>query len=68
MLNYDQREAFEEVEYAGMDVSATIDRLTRSPSMDSIRGNLTLLISEAKILVEKAEELYKLVGVTEDKE
>ena len=68
MLNYDQREALEEVEYAGMDVVSTMYDLTRSQDMRALRGNLLLLITEAKCLVEMAEKLYYMTCVTEEKE
>ncbi len=67
MLNYDQREALEEVEYAGMDVASTMYNLIGSPTIEKLRENLLTLVTEAKYLVEQAEELHKLVGVTEDK-
>lgn len=67
MLNYDQRELLEEIEFSGMDVASYIDGLIGSPTIENLRENLLTLITEAKHLVEKAEELYKLVGVTEDK-
>ena len=68
MLNYDQREALEEVEYAGMDVASHMYDLVGSPTIEKLRENLLTLISEARHLVEIAEKLYKLVGVTEEKE
>jgi hypothetical protein len=67
MLTYDQRELLEEIEYSGMDVASYLDDLIGSPSIENLRENLLTLITEAKHLVEKAEELHKLVGVTEDK-
>ena len=67
MLDYNQRELLEEIEYSGMDVESDMYDLTRSKDIRALRGNLIFLITEAKTLVEKAEELYKLVGVTEDK-
>jgi hypothetical protein len=67
MLNYDQRELLEEIEFSGMDVECAIRELVESPTIVNLRENLRSLISEAKALMEKAEELHKLVGVTEDK-
>jgi len=67
MLNYDQRELLEEIEYSGMDVASYMDDLTGSPTIKHLRERLLTLITEAKYLVEKAEELHRLVGVTEDK-
>ena len=63
MLDYNQRELLEEIEYSGMDVASYIDELIGSPTIK----NLLTLITEAKYLVEKAEELQGLLGVTEDK-
>ena len=68
MLNYDQREALEEIEYSGMDVASHMYDLVGSPTIEKLRENLGSLITEAKYLVEIAEKLYKLVGVTEEKE
>jgi microcompartment protein CcmL/EutN len=68
MLDYNQRELLEEIEYSGMDVASYIDELIGSRTIKNLRENLLTLITEAKHLVEKAEELYKLVGVTEEKE
>ena len=67
MLNYDQRELLEEVEYAGMDVKSHMYDLVGSPTIEKLRENLGSLITEAKYLVKIAEKLYKSVGVTEDK-
>jgi len=67
MLTYDQRELLEEIEYSGMDVASHLYDLMGSPSIEKLSENLRCLIVEAKHLVEKAEELHKLVGVTEDK-
>ena len=67
MLDYNQRELLEEIEFSGMDVSSYIDELIGSPTIEKLRENLLTLITEAKHLVEKAEELQELVGVTEDK-
>ena len=67
MLDYNQRELLEEIEYSGMDVASYIDELIGSPIIKNLRENLLTLITEAKHLVEKAEELQRLVGVTEDK-
>jgi hypothetical protein len=67
MLDYDQRELLEEIEYSGMDVASYMDDLIGSPTIKNLRENLLTLIIEAKHLVEKAEELQVLVGVTEDK-
>lgn len=66
MLNYDQRELLEEIELSSMDVASYTDELIGSSSVENLRENLLTLISEAKHLVEKAEELQKLVGVTEE--
>ncbi len=65
MLDYNQRELLEEIEYSGMDVASYIDELIGSPTIENLRENLLTLITEAKHLVEKAEEL---LGVTEEKE
>jgi microcompartment protein CcmL/EutN len=67
MLTYGQRELLEEIEYSGMDVASYIDELIGSPTIKNLRENLLTLITEAKHLVEKVEELQELVGVTEDK-
>lgn len=67
MLDYNQRELLEEIEYSSMDVESYIDELIGSPTIKNLRENLLTLIIEAKHLVEKAEELQGLVGVTEDK-
>jgi hypothetical protein len=67
MLDYNQRELLEEIEYSGMDVASYIDELIGSLSIKNLRENLLTLIIEAKHLVEKAEELQGLLGVTEDK-
>ena len=67
MLDYNQRELLEEIEYSSMDVESYIDELIGSRTIKNLRENLLTLITEAKHLVEKAEELQKLVGVTEDK-
>ena len=67
MLTYDQRELLEEIEYSGMDVASYLYDLMGSPTIKNLRENLLTLIIEANHLVEKAEELHKLVGVTEDK-
>ena len=67
MLDYNQRELLEEIEYSSMDVESYIDELIGSRTIKNLRENLLTLITEAKHLVERAEELYKLVGVTEDK-
>ena len=68
MLDYNQRELLEEIEYSGMDVESYIDELIGSRTIKNLRENLLTLITEAKHLVEKAEELQGLLGVTEDKE
>ena len=68
MLDYNQRELLEEIEYSGMDVKSYIDELIGSPTIKNLRENLLTLITEAKHLVEKAEELHGLLGVTEEKE
>lgn len=62
MLDYNQRELLEEIEYSGMDVASYIDELIESPTIENLRENLLTLIIEAKHLVEKAEELQELVG------
>jgi hypothetical protein len=71
MLNYDQRELLEEIEYSGMDVASYMDDLIGSPTIKNLRENLLTLIIEAKHLVEMSEELYeeldRMVVVTEDK-
>jgi microcompartment protein CcmL/EutN len=67
MLDYDQRELLEEIEFSGMDVASYLDELIGSPTIENLRENLLTLITEAKHLVEMSEELHKLVGVTEDK-
>jgi hypothetical protein len=67
MLDYNQRELLEEIEYSGMDVASCIEELIGSLSIKNLRENLLTLIIEAKHLVEKAEELQGLLGVTEDK-
>jgi hypothetical protein len=71
MLNYDQRELLEEIEFSGMDVASYMDDLIKSPTIKNLRENLLTLVTEAKHLVEKAEELYeeldRMVVVTEDK-
>ena len=67
MLNYDQREALEEIEFSGMDVAYHLYELIGSSSIEKLSENLRCLILEAKYLVEKAEELQRLAGVTEDK-
>lgn len=71
MLNYDQRELLEEIEFSGMDVASYMDDLIGSPTIKNLRENLLTLVIEAKHLVEKAEELYeeldRMVVVTEDK-
>ena len=67
MLTYDQRELLEEIEYCGIDVASYMDDLIKYPTIKKLRENLLTLITEAKYLVEKAEELHRLVGVTEDK-
>ena len=68
MLDYNQRELLEEIEYSGMDVESYVDDLIGSPTIRNLRENLLTLITEAKHLVEIAEELQRLVGVTEEKE
>ena len=71
MLNYDQRELLEEIEYSGIDVASYMDDLIKSPTIKNLRENLFTLIIEANHLLEKAEELYeeldRMVVVTEDK-
>ena len=67
MLNYNQRELLEEIEYSGMDVRSYMYDIVGSPTIEKLRENLGSLITEAKHLVEKAEELQGLLGVTEDK-
>ena len=71
MLNYDQRELLEEIEYSGIDVASYMDDLIKSPTIKNLRENLLTLIIEANHLLEKAEELYedldRMVVVTEDK-
>ena len=66
MLTYGQRELLEEIEYSGMDVKSHMYDLVGSPTIEKLRENLGSLITEAKYLVEIAEKLYKLVGVTEE--
>ena len=68
MLDYNQRELLEEIEYSGMDVKSCMYNIVGSPTIEKLRENLGSLITEAKYLVEIAEKLYKLVGVTEEKE
>lgn len=67
MLDYNQRELLEEIEYSGMDVESYIDELIGSRTIKNLRENLLTLITEAKHLVEMAEKMQSLVGVTEDK-
>jgi microcompartment protein CcmL/EutN len=71
MLNYDQRELLEEIEYSGIDVASYMDDLIKSRTIKNLRENLLTLIIEAKHLVEMSEELYeeldRMVVVTEDK-
>jgi hypothetical protein len=54
-----------------MDVASYMDDLIKSPTIKNLRENLLTLVTEAKHLVEKAEELYeeldRMVVVTEDK-
>jgi len=44
MLNYDQRELLEEIEYSGMDVASYMDDLIKSPNIKNLRENLLTLI------------------------
>jgi hypothetical protein len=67
MLDYNQRELLEEIEYSGMDVESYIDELIGSRTIKNLRENLLTLIIEAKHLVEIAEKLQRLVGATEEK-
>ena len=67
MLDYNQRELLEEIEYSGMDVKSYMYDIVGSPTIEKLRENLGSLITEAKYLVKIAEKLHKLVGVTEDK-
>ena len=56
MLDYNQRELLEEIEYSGMDVESYIDELIGSRTIKNLRENLLTLIIEAKHLVEIAEQ------------
>jgi hypothetical protein len=61
MLTKIQNDIFEDIQDASNDVEFAMRKLNSSPTHENFRENLRFLISEARTLIRKSEELQAML-------